>query len=61
MCPARACVELAVRKGGFKRSYRSNAVVEIETLWAALATDASALNQSSGALEPVLHPSGRNA
>lgn len=71
VCPARACVELAVRKGGFKRSFRSNAAAEVESLWAALAADANTLQlqdptglnpkSSEGALEPGLHPSGRNA
>lgn len=74
VCPTRPCVELAVRKGGFKRSFRSNAVAEVEVLWASLADDALALerrNQCSGGPSgpdqtsrpggAELHPSGRNA
>lgn len=59
VCPSRPCVEQAVRKGGFRRSFRNNAIVDVETLWAALATDVSAVgrrNHRSG-----MHASGRNA
>jgi predicted RNA-binding protein YlxR (DUF448 family) len=56
VCPLRACVELAVRKGGFRRSFRSNATADTETLWTALASDVERHNKRSG-----MHASGRNA
>lgn len=56
VCPSRACVELAVRKGGFRRSFRSNAITDTETLWAALASDVERHSKRSG-----MHASGRNA
>jgi predicted RNA-binding protein YlxR (DUF448 family) len=59
VCPSRACVEQAVRKGGFKRSFRSNAVADTEALWAALAVDLNALERRNQ--RPGMHASGRNA
>lgn len=61
VCPSRACVELAVRKGGFKRSFRSNLVVEVESLWATLVTDVTALELRNQKRSEEMHASGRNA
>jgi predicted RNA-binding protein YlxR (DUF448 family) len=61
VCPTRACVEQAARKGGFKRSFRSNTVVETESLWAALAVDVTALERRNQKRSEEMHASGRNA
>ncbi|MBL9104323.1 MAG: YlxR family protein [Myxococcales bacterium] len=65
VCPLRACIELAVRKGGFRRSFRNNAIADTDGLWAALADSRShKLHHGPQGDDPKAtstHPSGRNA